>query len=437
MHLKLSGIKVPHRKNTASMQAVTMAPSSKVTIPMNMSIGMPSTPIVKVGDTVKVGQLIAECSGHISSNIHSSVSGTVRAIAPMWTSNGGQTTAITIESDGFMSVSEDCVPPKITDYESFISAIRASGLVGLGGAGFPTAVKLDIKDLSRLEEVVINGAECEPYITSDTLTMTNKPELVREGIELLIRYLGVKKVIIGVEENKPDAVRKMQELHNDIVSVKVLPSIYPQGAEKVLIYNCTGKVVPEKKLPIDVGVLVINVSTIAFIAEYVKTGMPLTQRTITVDGGGVLKPQLVNVLVGTPMSEVFDFCGGLKENVGKIFYGGPMTGVTVKDISSPILKNTNAIIALDEKDSHLPEPTTCIRCGRCVRACPLSLMPLDFARAYALHDYDLLEKRKVNICMECGCCSYVCPANRPLVENNKLAKAALRKHKEKLKGETK
>lgn len=427
---KLNGVIVPHRKNTAAMPAVKMPAPKSVTIPMNMHIGAPSVPCVKVGDEVKVGQLIAEAGGFVGAPVHASVSGKVTAIGPMLASNGAQVTAITIESDGEMSVSESCVAPEINDYDSFIAAVRASGAVGLGGAGFPTSVKLDVKDTSRIQEVVINGAECEPYITSDTRTMIDDADLVKEGVELLKKYLDVKKVIIGIEKNKPEAIAKMQELaaQDDVISVKVLPSVYPQGGEKVLIYNCTGKVVPEGKLPIDVGVVVLNCTTLTFLAKYAKTGMPLVEKMMTVDGSAVANPQNLIVPIGTSMQDVFDFCGGFKAEPKKMLYGGPMMGIAVPSASSPILKNTNAILAFDEKDAVLPEPTACIRCGKCIDACPLKLMPVDFASALATDNFELLEKRKVNLCMECGCCSFVCPARRPLVENNKLAKAALRKY---------
>lgn len=431
---KLHGIHLPHRKNTAAFAAVRMSAPKSVTIPMSMHIGAPATPTVKVGDEVKVGTLIGEAGGYVSSPIHSSVSGKVTAVGPMWLSNGSQATAVTIESDGLMTPDEALTSPEVSDYESFISAVRASGAVGLGGAGFPTAVKLDVKDLSRIEAVIINGAECEPYITSDTRTMIDDAEYVKKGIELLEKYLDAKNIIIGIEQNKAEAVKEMQKLESNTVTVKVLPSIYPQGGEKVLIYNCTGKIVPEGKLPIDVGCIVINVTTLAFIAKYIETGMPLVEKTITVDGSAVKEPKNLIVPIGTSLADIFDFAGGFKDVPYKVLYGGPMMGISVKNLSSPLLKNNNAILAFNEKDAHLPEPSSCIRCGKCVRACPLSLMPLDFARAYALRDYDLLEDRKINLCMECGCCSYVCPANRPLVENHKLAKAALRKHKEKMKG---
>lgn len=431
----LHGIHLPHRKNTAALSPVRMPVPKSVTIPMSMHIGAPAKPVVKVGDEVKVGTLIGEAGGFVSAPVHSSVSGKVTAIGNVWMSNGSESVAVTIESDGQMLTDESCTPPDVHDYDSFIAAVRASGAVGLGGAGFPTAVKLDVKDTSRIETIILNGAECEPYITSDTRTMIDNAALVSEGIELLKKYLDAKNIIIGIEKNKPEAIAEMKKLESDpAVSVKVLPSIYPQGGEKVLVYHCTGKVVGEGKLPIDVGVVVMNVTTLAFIANYIKTGVPLVEKVLTVDGSAVTEPKNVIVPVGAAISEVFEFCGGFKSEPGKVLYGGPMMGLSVKRLESPVLKNNNALIAFEEKDAHLPEPTNCIRCGRCVRACPMKLMPLDFGRGLALRDYDLLEARKVNLCMECGCCAYVCPTNRPLVENHKLAKAALRIHKETMKG---
>ena len=432
---KLHGIHLDHKKNTADMAPVRMDSPWSVTLPMNMHIGKPAIPVVKVGDEVKVGTLIGEPDGYISAPIHASVSGTITNIAPMWTSGGSQFTAVTIKSDGLMTLDETIAPPDLHDYNSFIKAVRDSGVVGLGGAGFPTSVKLDVKDLSRVDAVLINGAEFEPYITSDTRTMIDDLDFVREGIELLKKYLKVEKFVIGIEKNKSEAIKSMKKLESDpAVSVKVLPSMYPQGGEKVLTFHATGKVVPEGKLPIDVGCIVINVTTLSAVAKYVKTGMPLVERVVTVDGGAVSEPKNVIVPIGTPLLEVFNFCGGFKEDPVKVLYGGPMMGLSVKDINSPILKNNNAVLAFNAKEGHLPPPTPCIRCGRCVRACPLGLMPLDFARGYLLRDYELLEDRHINLCMECGCCSYVCPAHRPLVEDNKLAKAVLKRHKEKMKG---
>ncbi len=426
---KLSGVKVPHRKNTAQMKAVSMPPPGSVTIPMNMHIGAPSTPVVKVGQTVAVGEMIASASGAVSAPVYASVSGTVKKIDTVAASSGS-TTAITIESDGEMRVYDGIKAPKVSDYESFIAAVKESGVVGLGGAGFPTAVKLDVRDISRIQAVIINGAECEPYITSDTRTMLDDADWIKKGIELLEKYLGVKNVIIGIEKNKPECVAKMKEIaaKDSAVSVKALPFLYPQGGEKVLIYHTVGAVVPEGKLPIDVGAIVLNCTSLVAVAKYIETGMPLTAKCITVDGSAVKEPKNVIVPIGTSLKEVFDFCGGFKEEPKKVLYGGPMMGIAVTDLDAPILKNTNAIIAMNAKDAAPRKTTPCIRCGSCIDHCPLHLNPVGLAKAFEQKDGEALKELKVNLCMECGCCSYICPTAQPLVQNNKLGKVLLREY---------
>jgi electron transport complex protein RnfC len=285
-----------------------------------------------------------------------------------------------------------------------------------------------------VQEVVLNGAECEPYITADTLTMTDRAEDIFEGIQLLEKYLGVKKVIIGIEDNKPQAIKAMQELSkkDSAIVVKPMPAAYPQGGEKVLIYNTTGKTVPEGKLPLDVGCIVMNVTTLACIAEYVRTGMPLVEKCLTVDGSAVATPKNVIAPIGTSMKDVFDFCGGFKEEPRKVMYGGPMMGIAVPTLDEPILKNTNAILAFNDKDATLPDETPCIRCGNCINHCPLNLNPPAIAKALASGDGAEIAKTKVNICMECGACVFVCPAHRMIVHRNKLAKAELRAYQTKL-----
>ncbi len=430
----IKGVHVPHRKHTASCHAERMPIPKTVVLPMNMHIGAPAKPVVKVGDTVGVGQLIAEAGGFISSPVHASVSGTVTKIDGMLSSNGGSIPAITIESDGEMRPYEGITPPTVTNYDEFVAAARASGIVGLGGAGFPTFVKLSVKDLSKVEEVILNGAECEPYITADTLTMVDRAEDIFDGIQLLEKYLGVKKVIIGIEDNKPEAIKAMQALSakDSCISVKALPASYPQGGEKVLIFNTTGKVVPEGKLPLDVGSIVMNVTTLACISEYVKTGMPLVEKCLTVDGSAVAEPKNVIAPIGTPMKDVFDFCGGFKEEPKKVIYGGPMMGIAVPDLDQPILKNTNAVLAFNKKDAELPEETPCIRCGNCINHCPMRLNPPAIAKALRQKDCEELAKLKVNLCMECGACVFVCPARRAIVHRHKLAKAELRAYQTKL-----
>lgn len=432
---KLHGVHVEHHKNTASLKAVRMGIPSEVVIPMAMHIGAPATPIVKVGERVLVGQKIAEAGGYISAPIHSSISGTVKKIEERLASNGTYVKAITIASDGLMEVAPTVRPASVTDTASFVEAVKESGLVGLGGAGFPTHVKLSVKDLSQIEEIVINCAECEPYITSDTRTMIDDINYVREGVNLLERFLLAKKIIFGIEENKKEAIECLKKLENEdkCIEVKVLKASYPQGGEKVLIYNTTKKIIPEGKLPLDKGIVIMNVTTLATMAKYIETGMPLVEKTITVDGSSVKNPQNVIVPIGTKLKDVFSFCGGFKKTPFKVMYGGPMMGITVPSLEEPILKSTNAILAFDEKEAHINEPSNCIKCGRCINNCPLHLNPTAFAKAVDLKHPEDLVKYKVNLCMECGVCSYVCPAKRPLVQKNRLAKIELKKYLAELK----
>ena len=422
---KLHGVHVPHRKNTADLAAVNMDCPSTVTIPMSMHIGAPSKPLVKVGDTVTIGQRIAEACGFVSSPVHASVSGTVKKIEDVLISNGRRVPAIVIESDGLMTRCPDLKPPVINDAAGFLQALTDSGIVGLGGAGFPTQVKLTVKDLSRIDAVIVNGAECEPYITSDTRTMLDNPKLVIEGARLLQKYIHAKRIIFAIEDNKPKCISTMQEFCAAETGMEVasLPAMYPQGGEKVLIYHTIGKIVPEGKLPLDVGAIVINVTTLASIARYIKYGIPLIKKCVTVDGSAVKTPKNVIAPIGTSMADVFAFCDGFKEEPKKVLYGGPMMGIAVPDLNEPILKNTNAILAFDEAEATLPEPTACIKCGRCIAHCPFNLMPVEIEAAYERNDVEALAELKVNICMECGCCNFICPARRPLVQTNKLAKA--------------
>lgn len=434
--MKLHGIKVPHKKNTANCVPVRLSVPETVRIPMSMHIGKPAKVAVKRGDTVKVGQLIGEADGFISAPVHSSVSGTVAKIEEMTLSNGAKGQCVVIDTDGEQTVFEGVKPPVVTDLQSFTEAVRQSGAVGLGGAGFPTFVKLSVKDLSKLDAVVINAAECEPYITSDTRTMLDKSDDIMRGIEAVKKYLQPNRFIIGIEKNKPEAIKKMQELasQSEGVEVKVLPSSYPQGGEKVLVFNTIGKIIPKGGLPLDVGVIVINVTTLAFIGNYLKTGMPLVNKCVTVDGSAVKEPKNVIAPIGMSIADVLEQSGGTKSEVAKALYGGPMMGLAVPSLDSPILKNTNAITAMDIKEATPPKTTPCIRCGACLNHCPLRLDPREIARAYKLGSVEDLQTLHVDLCMECGCCSYICPAHRPLVQTNKLAKALLRVNQAKKEG---
>ena len=429
--MKMKGIKVPHKKHTAQMPPVRIPVPKTVTIPMAMHIGRPAKPVVKRGDEVKVGQLIAEADGYISAPVHSGVSGKVQKIDEMMTAMGTKVACVVIETDGLQTVSETVVPPDVHDLKSFIDAVRQSGSVGLGGAGFPTFVKFSFNnDEKAVDTVVINAAECEPYITSDTRTLIDHADDVFSGIALLKKYLNVKRYIIGIEGNKPEAIAKAQELaaKTEGVEVHVLPPVYPQGGEKVLVYNTTGRLIPQGGLPLDVNVVVLNVTTLAFIAKYIETGMPLVEKCLTVDGSAVKKPKNIIAPIGTSIADVLESSGGCKSDPAKVLYGGPMMGIAVPDLTAPILKNTNAIIAMDANEAKPPKTTACINCGACLTHCPLRLDPRAIAKAYKAGEAEDLKTLCVDLCMECGCCSYVCPAKRHLVQTNKLAKAKLREY---------
>ncbi|MBO5907971.1 MAG: electron transport complex subunit RsxC [Clostridia bacterium] len=437
MFEKLLGkLRIPHLKSTASCEPVVMDAPSEVIFPTLQHRGKPAIPVVKATDTVKVGQLIAEADGKMSSPIYSSVSGKVTKIDLHLGADGRKYPSIRIESDGLMTVCEDIKPPVVEDLDTLIEAIHASGIIGLGGAGFPTAVKLEGVKNNKLETVIINGAECEPYLTCDARMMLDNPELIFEGVELLKKYLpDTPRFIFGIETNKPECIETVARVFADDESVSVmpLPTLYPQGAEKVLIYNTLGITVPENKLPIELGVMVMNVTTLALIAKYVKDGMPLTSRCVTLDGSAVKEPKNVIVPIGAKVRDVIEFAGGLKCEAAKIILGGPMTGVSIYSDEEPVIKTTGGIIALSKKDALANKSTACIHCGRCTEACPQLLDPTSFGRAAKLDNVDdkmqLLDESRINLCVECGSCSFVCPANRPILENIRTMKASLREYK--------
>jgi len=426
---KLSGVHVPHCKNTSGSASVRMPIPEKVILPMIQHMGAPCDVLVKVGDTVEVGQKIGDSAAFLSSPIFASVSGTVSSISDYVTAQGTVCKAVTITADGKQTIHETVKPQPVTSHKELVEAARNCGLVGLGGAGFPTNIKLNPKDLAAVDTVCINGAECEPFITCDLRTMLERTDDMLYGISLVKEYLGVKQVIIGIESNKPEAIKKLTELTKDMEGVRVhtLRSIYPQGGEKVLIYETTGRVVEEGKLPADAGVVVMNVATITKLADFVKTGMPLVEKMVTVDGGAIANPANVIVPVGALVEDIVNFCGGYKTKPAKLIMGGPMMGMAALDDQTPITKSGNAILAFDESQCVEEPETACIRCGRCARACPFDLPPASYDIAYHMGDVEKLRKLKVNLCMECGCCGYVCPAKRHLVTYNKLGKAMLRK----------
>ncbi len=426
------GIKVPHQKNTWAMPSFEMPAPEKVTIPLQMHIGAPCQPTVSVGDKVRVGDVIGDSDAFVSAPIHASVSGTVSKLGSITMPAGNTVSTVEITSDGMMEWAE-VAPPQVTDLKSFIAAVRKSGLVGLGGAGFPAHVKLSVPPEKKVDTLVINAAECEPYITSDHREMIENSWDVLSGIYAVRELLGIKNVLIGIESNKPDCIELLSRMvddekrdPNDEIRIVKLRTDYPQGAEKMLIRACTGREVPAGGLPADTGCIVMNVTSIAFLARYLKTGKPLVSKRITVDGSAVARPCNVIVPIGTSVADVMEYCGGYRETPKKLLYGGPMMGITLPNDSLPIIKNTNAIIALNESDATPPREDACIRCAACAYNCPMGLMPVKLAVAAVNDDVETLSKFGIMSCIECGSCTFVCPANRNVLQRIRLGKTIFR-----------
>ena len=419
----LMGTFLPHYKNTAELETVVMPPVSEVVLPFSQHIGAPAKPVVEEGQQVFVGTLLAEAGGFVSAPVHSSVSGTVKKI---------NTDNIVITSDGNMTPDENLKPFEVKTPADLAEAAGQCGLVGLGGAGFPTKVKLSIKEGTVIDTLVINAAECEPYITSDYRECMENYDDVINGIYLIKEILNIPNAIICVESNKEKAIQKLYEIatdardEDDSVKLMRLPSKYPHGAEKVLIYSATGRKVAAGKLPSDVGCIVMNITSIATLYRFIKTGMPLVQKRITVDGTAVKEPKNIIAPIGTPIKDILDFVG-VDEDYAEIIMGGPMMGVDIVSADLPLEKRNNAITVM--LDSVPAVSTACIRCGRCANTCPMSLYPAKVDSAVSFKRYDTLNSLNVNYCMECGCCSYVCPAKRPLTQTMRVAKAILRREK--------
>ena len=432
--MKLRTVKLPHFNNAAEIASTEIRLPEKVIISMSQHGGVPCTPLVNVGDTVKTGQLIGISDAVISAPVHSSVTGKVTEITEIINVFGKRNKAVVIETDLRQTLHEDIKPPVIDTREDFIKAIRDSGSVGLGGAGFPTYVKLNCPEDSGVDTLVVNGAECEPYITSDYRAFMEDGEKIAAGIRIILEKLGLKRAVIGIEADKPQAIKKMRSLteKDDNISVISLKSLYPQGAEKVLIYNTTGRVVEAGKLPMAAGCIVINCSTVAFIYDYIKTGIPLIKRRITVDGPIVNKPANLIVPVGIRIKDILE-AANVRKQPDRVLMGGPMMGTCIYDENTPVSKTNNAVLLF--ADTKPSATTACIRCGRCVNACSMGLMPTELEHAYDAKDAELLEKLNINLCMNCGACTFVCPAKRNISEKNQLAKLFVRQSKEaKLKG---
>ena len=427
----LHSIHVAHHKNTAQCETKRMPVPAEVCIPMSMHIGAPCKPLVAKGDTVKVGQLIGDTDAFVSAPIHSSVSGTVKSIETQRNAAGGYDQVIVIETDGKQEVCEDIEIPKADNLQEFVAAVRKSGLVGLGGASFPTHIKYNPKNIDEVDTLIVNGAECEPFITSDHRLMLEDTQDIIDGIKLVMKHLNLSKGYIGVEGNKPDAIEKLkatiaEQGLADSVEVVTLQTTYPQGAERVMIYEITGKTMDAGVLPADLGVILSNITSIAFVGQYFRTGMPLIEKRMTIDGSAIAEPGNVIAPLGTRIHDIVEFMSGYKAEHRKIIMGGPMMGRAIFSDEMPIIKNNNAILAFDGPQSLVPEETNCINCGRCHKACPFNLLPTALSEAMENKDAARLEQLKVMQCMECGSCAYVCPARRPLGFNNKLGKAILK-----------
>ena len=426
---------MPHHKNTAHTETRVMPPPDEITLPMTQHIGAPCVPCVKKGDHVYVGTKVADSDAYVSVPIHSSVSGTVKEIKKVIMPGGQAVDAVIITSDGLMEHDPAvCPPPEIKTKQQLADAARASGLVGLGGAGFPAHVKLNVPPDKKIDTLIVNVAECEPYITSDHREALENGKNVLAGIYKIKEILDVHRVIIAIEDNKPDAIEALTRIAddpkmdpNDEVRVLKLHASYPQGAEKVLVQAATGRKVPAGGLPADVGCLVMNIGSVSFLASYMRTGMPLTMKRVTVDGSAVQNPQNVIVPIGTKIREVMEFCGGYKEEPQKLIMGGPMMGVAVTTDELPVLKQNNGLLAFGAEEARLLEPTDCIRCGRCVAACPMNLVPAKLEKYAERKDVEMLKKLDIMTCMECGCCAFSCPAKRRIVQAIRLGKYYVKK----------
>ena len=423
----IRGLRIPHSKHTAGYAPEEIPTPPEVTLSMKMHSGSPARPVVSAGDLVEVGQLIGEADGRVSSPVHASVSGVVKSINEYDRVTGQKSVSVTIASDGKQSVYPDIAPPRIANTAQFLEAVQNSGVVGLGGAGYPTAPKLTVKDSVKLDYILINGAECEPYITADTRTMIDDAEFVAAGAQWMKEYLHPAKILICIEDNKAEAIQKMRELTAGLagIDVHVLPARYPQGERKILVYNVTKRIVPEGGRLTDAGCIAINCTTVAVFAKYIKTGMPLVSRCVTVDGPAVKTPKNVIAPIGTPIRALFEFCGGLKDDCKKVLLGGPMMGAAVPDLDMPTVKVTNALLAFSAQDAKTPEPSACIKCGRCASKCPMRLTPFRIEEAFELKQLERLKQQKVNLCAECGCCAYLCPYKRPLAQVMTLSKNML------------
>ncbi len=401
-----------------------------VNIPLSQHIGAPATAVVAKGDKVVVGQLLAEPTGFMSAAIHSPISGTVTAVDMQPNGQGLRQMMVTIKREGDeWDASIDRSPEIVTECtlssKEIIDRIKAAGIVGMGGATFPTHVKLSIPEGKRAELLIINGVECEPYLTSDYRTMLERGELLVIGTRILMRAIGVEQAVIGVEANKPDAVQHLRDIIGDDKSIKVmmLKTQYPQGGEKQLIAAVMGREVPAPPaLPIDVGAVVCNASTAVAVYEAVQKHKPLIERVVTVTGAGVKEPKNLLTRFGTPVSALIEKCGGLPEGDVRVLNGGPMMGRALCNVAMPVMKGCSGITIINGEEAYRGVESACIKCAKCVEACPMGLEPYLLSKQARKKAWEAMEQNDITSCIECGCCQYTCPANIPLLDYVRLGK---------------
>ena len=433
VHSFHGGIHPPDNKHfTNRIPFKYLSIPQKSFIPLQQHIGKPATPIVETGQFVEEGQLIGQANGLISANVHATVPGKVVEIAEYHTPYSEHGLCVVIESDGSFNTSGRVRQKNdflTLDKEALIEKVQSAGIVGLGGAAFPTSVKLNPPANRTIDTLIINGSECEPYLTVDDMLMQTHPEEIIEGIQIAMKIMGINKAYIGVEKNKPLAIKALQTAAANVktheITIIPLNMRYPQGAEKQLIYTITRREVPSGGLPMDVHVVVQNVGTIYAIREAVLFDKPLIERYITVTGKIVRKPGNYKVRFGMRVSDILEECGGLAENPSKIIMGGPMCGLALNHMDIPVVKGTSGILFLAKDETKVTPFRSCIRCGRCVSVCPMNLMPCDLGNAAEKQRYDIAEKLHPFDCIMCGSCSYICPSKRPLSHFIKVVQTAL------------